>query len=102
MFKFKNLFRNQNVDDIIDAIKARGSYTVDYPDIKEPNQEPKEALYKVGMNEDGMTQLTVGNSNSLGVTLTLNTASVAHLIKLLAVNIDQDYFVNVKAKNETV
>ena len=98
MFNFKNIFRNQNVDDIVQQIKDRGSYTVAYPDAPEhpPKKDPKDALFKVGMNEDGQTQLTVGYPTS--ITLTMNDASVAHLIKLLAVNIDHAYFVNVKEK----
>jgi hypothetical protein len=62
-------------------------------------QEPKEALYKVGINADGQTQLAVGYPST--IILTLNDASVAHLIKLLAVNIDDSYTVTVK-ENETV
>lgn len=60
------------------------------------SKDPKDALFKVGINEDGQTQLTVGHPTS--ITLTMNDASVAHLIKLLAVNIDDTYFVNVKSK----
>ncbi len=74
-----------------------------YPDptsiapVKVPSRkEPKEALYNVGMNTDGMTQLTVGYPSS--IILTLNDASVAHLIKLLAVNIDRNYTVVVTEK----
>lgn len=63
------------------------------------SKDPKDALYKVGMNPDGQTQLTVGYPGS--IILTLNDASVAHLIKLLAVNIDDSYTVTV-TKNETV
>ena len=89
---FKNLFRNQNVDDIIDNIKARGAYTVAYPDA--PKEEVKHALFTVGMNEDGQTQLTVGYPTS--ITLTINDETVAYLIKQLAVNIDHAYTVTVK------
>lgn len=95
MFNFRNIFRNDNVDDIIQAIKDRGSYTVDYPKVEVPvRKEPKEALYKVGMNEDGQTQLTIGHPTS--IILTLGDDAVAHLIKLLAVNIDHAYTVTVK------
>ena len=99
MFNFKNIFRNQNVDDIIQGIKDRGT-VVDYklehdvPEVKVPGRkEPKNALFTVGMNEDGQTQLTVGYPTS--ITLTLNDASVAYLIKQLAVNIDHAYTVTV-------
>ena len=53
----------------------------------------KDAVYMVGMNEDGMTQLKVGYPTS--VTLTLNADGVALLIKQLAVSIDEDYTVKV-------
>ena len=99
MFNFRNIFRNDNVDDIIHAIKERGSYTVDYPEVNAPTRkEPKEALFKIGMNEDGQTQLTVGYPTS--ITLTLNDASVAYLIKQLAVNIDHAYNVTVTEKED--
>lgn len=93
MFNFKNIFRNQNVDDIIHAIKERGTINMDYQVQVPERKEPKEALFKVGMNEDGQTQLTVGYPTS--ITLTLNDASVAYLIKQLAVNIDSSYQVTV-------
>ena len=99
MFKFRNIFRNENVDDIIHNIKSRGSYAVDYPEVKVPKREEvKHALFTVGMNEDGQTCLTVGYPTS--ITLTLNDASVAYLIKQLAVNIDHAYFVNVTEKDK--
>ena len=76
-----------------------------YPDptsinpVKVPNmtKEAKPALYTIGMNELGQTQLTVGYPTS--IILTLNDASVAYLIKQLAVNIDHAYTVTV-AENE--
>lgn len=83
------------MDDIIQSIKDRGSYTVAYPDA--PKEEVKHALFTVGMNEDGQTCLTVGYPTS--ITLTINDATVAYLIKQLAVNIEDTYFVNVKAKD---
>jgi hypothetical protein len=86
-------FRNKNVDDMIQNIKDRGSYTVDIPEVKVPNAEPKNAHFKVGINQDGQTQLTVGDTYT--TTLTMNASSVAHLIKLLAVTIDQNYTVTV-------
>jgi hypothetical protein len=88
MFNFKNLFGESQV----------------YPDptsivpVTIPGkQEPKEALYKVGMNTDGQTQLAVGYPST--IILTLNDASVAHLIKLLAVNIGDNYTVTVKERD---
>lgn len=93
MFNFKNIFRNESVDDIIQSIKDRGSYSVDIPEVKVPRTEPKDALFKVGMNQDGQTQLTVGYPSS--IVLTMNDASVVHLIKLLAVNVDHAYTVTV-------
>lgn len=100
MFNFRNIFRNENVDDIVQAIKDRGTIDMTY-DIKPKSEEVKHALFTVGMNEDGQTCLTVGYPTS--ITLTLNDASVAYLIKQLAVNIEDTYFVNVKAKeHETV
>ena len=99
MFKFRNIFRNENVDDIIDNIKSRGSYTVDYPEVKVPKREEvKHALWTVGINEDGQTCLTVGYPTS--ITLTINDASVAYLIKQLAVNIDHAYDVTVTEKED--
>jgi hypothetical protein len=52
----------------------------------------------VGTNSDGLTQLTVGHPTS--ITLTMNDASVAHMIKLLAVNIDHAYTVTVKENSQ--
>ena len=93
MFNFRNLFNSpeNQLDSIVDNIKDRGSYTVDLDQKTAPEQNPstRNALYKVGMNDAGMTQLTVGYPTS--VTLTLNDAGVAHLIKLLSVNIDSSY-----------
>ena len=48
------------------------------------------------MNEDDQTCLTVGYPTS--ITLTMNDASVAYLIKQLAVNIDHAYDVTVTEK----
>lgn len=101
MFNFKNLFRNENVDDIVQAIKDRGTVDMNYIDpVKVPKcEEVKHALFTVGMNEDGQTCLTVGYPTS--ITLTLNDASVAYLIKQLAVNIDHAYDVTVtEIKND--
>lgn len=53
----------------------------------------KDAIYMVGINEDGFTQLKVGYPTS--VTLTLNPEAVALLIKQLAVSIDEEYTVKV-------
>lgn len=97
MFNFRNIFRNQNVDDIIQNIKDRGTIdmTYDIKPVEVPGRkEPKNALFTVGMNEDGQTCLTVGYPTS--ITLTLNDASVAYLIKQLGVNIDHAYTVTVK------
>lgn len=55
----------------------------------------RDSIYMVGINEDGYTQLKVGWPSS--VTLTLNPEAVALLIKQLAVTIDTDYSVVVKA-----
>lgn len=93
MFKFRNIFRNENVDDIIQTIKDRGTIDMTY-DVKPKRDEVKHALFTVGMNDDGQTCLTVGYPTS--ITLTLNDASVAYLIKQLAVNIDHAYTVTVK------
>lgn len=76
-----------------------------YPDpgyikpVKAPNmtKEAKPALYTIGINTDGMTQLTVGYPGS--IILTLNDASVVHLIKQLAVNIDAHYTIAITEKN---
>lgn len=57
----------------------------------------RDSIYMVGINEDGYTQLKVGWPSS--VTLTLNPEAVALLIKQLAVTIDTDYSVVVKAYN---
>lgn len=54
----------------------------------------KDAIYMVGINEDGYTQLKVGYPTS--VTLTLNPEAVALLIKQLGVTIDNDYNVIVR------
>jgi hypothetical protein len=86
-------FRNKNVDDIVQNIKDKGVYTVDIPKVEVPNAEPKNAHFKVGINQDGQTQLTVGDSYT--TTLTLNDTGVLQLIKLLAVTIDENYTVTV-------
>lgn len=97
MFKFRNIFRNKNVDDIIQRIEDRGTIDMTYsvkPETVPGNKELKNPLFTIGMNEDGQTCLTVGYPTS--ITLTLNDASVAYLIKQLAVNIDSSYEVKVK------
>lgn len=100
MFNFRNIFRNENVDDIIDNIKSRGSYTVDYPEVKVPETENNNACYMVGTTSDGcQTQLRVGRDMSM--TLTLSPASVAIMIKQLAATIDRDYEVKIKEINNT-
>lgn len=97
MFNFKKLFRNENVDDIVQAIKDRGTVMNYIDPVEVPEREEvKHALFTVGMNEDGQTCLTVGYPTS--ITLTLNDASVAYLIKQLAVNIDHAYDVAVATK----
>lgn len=93
MFNFRNIFRNKNVDDIIQAIEDRGTIDMTYS-VKPQSEKVKNALFTVGMNEDGQTCLTVGHPTS--ITLTLNDASVAYLIKQLAVNIDHEYTVTVE------
>jgi len=95
MFNFRNLFRNESVDDIIHAIKERGPIDMTYVNNEKATPE---ALFKVGMNPDGLTQLTVGHPSS--ITLTMNDASVAHMIKLLAVNIDHAYTVTIKENSQ--
>ena len=100
MFNFKNLFRNPDdqLDDLIDRIK---NGTEEQPNmnyvtpVEVPGQKnPTHALFTVGINDDGRTQLTVGHPTS--ITLTLNDAAVAQMIKLLAANIDTNYVVTVK------
>lgn len=94
MFTFRKLFRNENVDDIVQAIKDRGTVMNYVEPVEVPKREEvKHALWTVGINEDGQTCLTVGYPTS--ITLTLNDASVAYLIKQLAVNIDHAYAVTV-------
>ena len=94
MFTFRKLFRNENVDDIIQGIKDRGTVMNYVEPVEVPKREEvKHALWTVGINEDGQTCLTVGYPTS--ITLTLNDASVAYLIKQLAVNIDHAYAVTV-------
>jgi hypothetical protein len=97
MFNFRKLFRNENVDDIVQAIKDRGTVMnyVDPVEVPE-RKEPKSPLFTVGKNDDGQTCLTVGYATS--IILTLNDASVAYLIKQLAVNIDHTYNVTVATK----
>ena len=96
MFNFKNLFRNHELDVLIEKIKSGEQPNMNYVDpVKVPgHKEPKQALFTVGMNTDGQTQLTVGYPTS--ITLTLDDASVAYLIKQLGVNIDHAYEVKVK------
>lgn len=95
MFNFKNVFRNQNVDDIIDDIKERGGYTVDIPQVQVPETVDNSACYMIGTTSDGcQTQLRVGRGDSM--TLTLSPASVAIMIKQLAATIDHAYDVKVK------
>lgn len=96
MFNFRNLFRNHELDVLIEKIKSGEQPNMNYIDtIKVPgHNEPKQALFTVGKNLDGMTQLTVGYPTS--ITLTLDDASVAYLIKQLSVNIDHAYTVTVK------
>jgi hypothetical protein len=96
MFNFRNIFRNENVDDIIQSIKDRGTIDMTY-NLKTKSEEVKHPLFTVGMNEDGQTCLTVGYPTS--ITLTLNDESVVYLIKQLAVNIDHKYAVAVESND---
>lgn len=99
MFNFRNIFRNHELDVLIEKIKTREQPDMNYIEpVKVPkSKDPKQSLFNVSMNEDGQTQLTVGYPTS--ITLTLNDASVVYMIKLLAVNIDENYTVTV-TKNE--
>ena len=65
----------------------------------QPPTEPKKdesAFYKIGVTPDGLTQITFGQNNSVQNCITMNNYAVAHMIKLMAVNISDEYIVTVK------
>lgn len=91
---FDSLFGGSLADELKQNLKDAGRMsTIDLGSTYKEQDMSKDAIYMVGMNEDGFTQLRVGYPTS--ITLTLNADGVAQLIKQLAVNIDEDYTVKV-------
>ena len=75
MFDF---FRSRTAKEFVDEAKEK--YMV--PEVKAPAPKLNEdALYMVGVNEQGMVQLRVGSPYT--VTLTMNSSAVRHLIRQL-------------------
>ena len=96
MINFRGIFGGNSVEELTEKLTNAGRMTtIALPGniITGNDMSNKDAIYMVGINEDGMTQIKVGYPTS--ITLTLNNAGVAHLIKQLAVNIDDDYEVKV-------
>ena len=74
MFDF---FRQRTAKEFVE--EAKDKYMV--PKVEPIQHTPKEALYMVGTDADGQVQLRVGYPTS--ITLTMNNASVKHLIRQL-------------------
>ena len=71
---------------------AYPTYTAGTP---APEAENNDAVYTVGVNQAGETQLRINNNGSASMTLTMSPHSVAMLIKQLAVTIEDSYDVDV-------
>ena len=93
MINFRGIFGGSSAEELKEKLKDAGRMTTIDLTTLGNDMSNKDAIYMVGINEDGMTQIKVGYPTS--ITLTLNNAGVAHLIKQLAVNIDDDYEVKV-------
>jgi hypothetical protein len=53
------------------------------------------AYYTIGVTPDGRTQVTFGQDSTMKNTLTMGDGAVAHMIRLLAVNISDNFVVTV-------
>ena len=57
--------------------------------------EDRSSCYRIGQTTDGKTELSVGRQHSAHMTLTMDDGAVAQLIRMLAVNIANNYQVTV-------
>jgi hypothetical protein len=62
--------------------------------VKAPRKD-ESAYYTIGVTPDGRTQVTFGQDSTMKNTLTMGDGAVAHMIRLLAVNISDSFLVTV-------
>ena len=62
--------------------------------VKAPRTDDS-AYYTIGVTPDGRTQVTFGQDSTMKNTLTMGDGAVAHMIRLLAVNISDNFVVTV-------
>ena len=77
-------------------VEGNSDYLLPTPTAKvehEPAYE--EAYYTIGLTPDGRSEITFGQRGKLHQTLSMNDAAVAHMIRLLAVNIADNFTVTV-------
>ena len=79
-----DLFRSRTAKEFIE--EAKDKYMV--PEVQPSVPQVKDAVYMVGNSEDGRVQLRVGYPTS--ITLTMNNASVRHLIRQLEAAMMED------------
>ena len=83
MFNFWN--RKEHVEEVIEAIRERGTVTVpEQPRVEQP-------AYQIGKTEGGKTTLRIGGEWSGGM-LTMNDAGVLKLIEMLEAALSSESF----------
>jgi hypothetical protein len=97
--------REQRVEDLMQAIKDKAVVTpvipkeVVTPVSDDGSLDNQDAEYTVGRNYAGNVQLRIKLEYG-SATLTMSPSSTVQLIKQLAVNIDNEYWVNVAKKTD--
>jgi len=71
--------RSQEVEELIENIKDRGTVAVEVPT---PKEEPKPPAYEIGKTEDGKTTFTMRHAYG-STTLTMTNTGVDTLIRML-------------------
>jgi hypothetical protein len=97
-----NLFKKQPTVDTPESeintynkLSKNPAYPTYAAGVPVPEAENNDAVYTVGVNQAGETQLRINNKGSVSMTLTMSPQSVAMLIKQLAVTIEDEYDVDV-------
>ena len=72
--------RSEQVEELIENIKDRGTTTVELPSPKK--EEPKPPAYEIGKTEDGKTTFTMRHAYG-STTLTMTNTGVDTLIRML-------------------
>ena len=62
--------------------------------VRAPKKD-ESAFYTIGIACDGRTQITFGQDSDMKSTLIMGDGAVAHMIRLLAVNISDSYAITV-------